>query len=67
MHDTAGIKTAGFSPCNVRGKIAGKPVEMVVDSGCTRTLVHKKYIDNNSLTSDKITVLLLRENDSQFL
>jgi len=50
-------KQLDFPPCNVRGKIAGKPAEMVVDSGCTRTLVHKKYIDNNSLTGDKITVL----------
>ena len=32
-----------FLPCNVKGVIAGKPAEMVVDSGCTRTLVHKKY------------------------
>ena len=30
---------------------------MVVDSGCTRTLVHKKYVSRTALTGNKITVL----------
>lgn len=30
---------------------------MVIDSGCTRTLVHKRYVSNTALTGDKITVL----------
>ena len=30
---------------------------MVVDSGCTRTLVHSKYVNSSALTGDKITVL----------
>ena len=47
MHDT----------CNVRGKINGKFAEMVVDSGCTRTLVHRKCVNSSALTGDKITVL----------
>ena len=46
-----------FPPCNVRGKINGKFAEMVVDSGCTRTLVHRKYVNSSALTGDKITVL----------
>ena len=46
-----------FPPCNVRGKINGKSAEMVIDSGCTRTLVHKRYVSNTAFTGDKITVL----------
>ena len=30
---------------------------MVIDSGCTRTLVHKRYVSNTAFTGDKITVL----------
>ena len=44
-------------PCNVRGKIEGKIAEMVVDSGCTRTLVQKRFVENGALTGDKISVL----------
>ena len=44
-------------PCNIRGKIENKMAEMVVDSGCTRTLVHKRFVKNSSLTGDKISVL----------
>ena len=46
-----------FPPCNVRGKINGRSAEMVIDSGCTRTLVHKRYVSNTAFTGDKITVL----------
>ena len=46
-----------FPPCNVSGKINGKFAEMVIDSGCTRTLVHKRYVSNTAFTGDKITVL----------
>ena len=46
-----------FSPCIVRGKINGKFAEIIVDSGCTRTLVHRKYVNSSDLTVDKITVL----------
>ena len=46
-----------FPPCNVKGRIAGKPAEMIVDSGCTRTLVHKRFVSNDSLTGEKMTVL----------
>ena len=44
-----------FPPCNVEGKINGKFAEIVVDSGCTRTLVHSKYVNSSALTGDKIT------------
>ena len=44
-------------PCNIRGKIESKVAEIVVDSGCTRTLVHKRFVKNSSLTGDKISVL----------
>ena len=30
---------------------------MVVDCGCTRTLVHSKYVNSSVLIDDKITVL----------
>ena len=46
-----------FPSCNVKGKIAGKPAEMIVDSGCTRTLVHKRFVNDDSLTGEKMTVL----------
>jgi hypothetical protein len=39
-----------FPGCNVKGKIGGKTAEMVIDSGCTRTLVHKRYLNPKSLT-----------------
>ena len=46
-----------FPPCSVQGKINGKFAEMVVDSECSRTLVHRKYVNSLALTGDKITVL----------
>ena len=30
---------------------------MIVDSGCTRTLVHKRFVSDDSLTGEKIRVL----------
>lgn len=42
-----------FPPCNVRGKIEGKSAEMVVDSGCTRTLVHERFAKNGALWETK--------------
>ena len=51
-------KRPQFPPCNVRGKISGIPAEMVVDSGCTRTLVHERFmVDKDPFTGDEITVL----------
>ena len=46
-----------FPPCSVRDQINGKIAEMLIDSGCTRTLVHKRYVSNTAFTGDKITVL----------
>ena len=46
-----------FPGCNLHGKIEGRPAEMVVDSGCTRTLVNSKYVNKQHFTGDKITVL----------
>ena len=46
-----------FPSCNVQGKIEGKSAEMVVDSGCTRTLIHEKFVKNGSLTGEKMSVL----------
>ena len=46
-----------ISPFCVRGKINGKSAEMVVDSGCTRTLIHKRYVNDSAFTGDKFTVL----------
>ena len=46
-----------FPSCNVQGKIEGKSAEMVVDSGCTRTLIHKKFVKNGSSTGEKMSVL----------
>ena len=44
-----------FTPCNVKGRIGGKPEETVVDFGCKRTLVHKRFVNEDRLTGDKIT------------
>lgn len=46
-----------FPSCNVRGKIEGKSAEMIVGSGCTRTLVHGKFVKNFSLTGEEMSVL----------
>ena len=46
-----------FPSCNVQGKIKGKSAEMIVNSGCTRTLVHDKFVKNGSLTGEEISVL----------
>ena len=34
---------------------------MVVDSGCTRTLIHKRCDSNSAFTGDKIAVLTATE------
>ena len=44
-------------PRNIKRRIGEKPAEMVVDSGCTRTLAHKRFVNEDSLTGDKIIVL----------
>ena len=46
-----------ISPFCVRGKINGKSAEMVVDSGCTRTLINKRFVSDSAFTRDKFTVL----------
>ena len=46
-----------FPSSNIRGTIEGQPAEMIVDSGCTRSLVHKRFTANSAFTGDKITVL----------
>lgn len=56
MHDTPQLGTDRVSSLQW-GKINGKIAEMVVDSGCTRTLVHKRYVSSTALTGNKITVL----------
>ena len=40
-----------------KGRIAGKPEEMIVNTGCTRTLVHKRFVSDDYLTGEKMTVL----------
>ena len=46
-----------FPPCNVKGRIAGTLAEMIVDSGCARTLVHRKFVSDDFLIGEKMTVL----------
>ena len=46
-----------FPSCNVQGKIEGKSAEMIVDSSCTRTLVHEKFVKNGSLIGEEMSVL----------
>ena len=53
-----------FPSCNVRGRISGKQAETVVDSGCTRTLVHKRYVSDVSLTGEKIAVWVEFEKEA---
>ncbi|KAK3741497.1 hypothetical protein QZH41_002963, partial [Actinostola sp. cb2023] len=43
--------------CYVKGKIEGKPAVMFIDSGCTNTLVHKKFLNHKKWTGNRITVL----------
>ena len=38
-----------------KGRVGGKHAEVVVESGCTRTLVHKRYRNRDSLTKSNIT------------
>ena len=38
-------------------KIEGKSADLIVDSGYTRTLVHKKFVKNGSLTGEEMSVL----------
>ena len=46
-----------ISPFCVRGKINGKSAEIVVNSGCIRTLIHKRYASDSAFTGDKFMVL----------
>ena len=46
-----------FPLCNVPGKTEGKVPEMVVNSVCTTTLVHEKFVKSSALMGDKISVL----------
>ncbi|KAK3701535.1 hypothetical protein QZH41_007903 [Actinostola sp. cb2023] len=46
-----------YHGCYVKGKIEGKPAVMLIDSGCTNTLVHKKFLNHKKLTGNRITVL----------
>lgn len=46
-----------FLSSNIRGTVEGQPAEMIVNSGCTRSLVHKRFTANSAFTGDKITVL----------
>ena len=55
-----------FPPCNVEGKTNGKFAEMVVDSGCTSTLIHSKFVKSSALTGEKIAVLTATPNVLQF-
>ena len=52
-----------YSPLYFDGKISGKKAQMVVDSGCTRTLVNKKFAPENSFTGHLITVLTASGNE----
>lgn len=46
-----------FPLYTVLGKIGEKPAKMVVDSGCTRTLVCEKFVGKKQETGEKMTVL----------
>ena len=43
--------------CYVKGFIAEKPALMLVDTGCSRTLVHRKYVNKVNEIGEKMTVL----------
>lgn len=43
---------------SIIGQIEGKDARMLVDSGCTRTLVHRRFVPKNAETGDFISVLL---------
>ncbi|RUA04454.1 MAG: hypothetical protein DSY43_06235 [Gammaproteobacteria bacterium] len=41
----------------IHGKIDGKNASMIVDTGCTRTLVHERFVTGEGITRGKVTVL----------
>ncbi|KAK3741200.1 hypothetical protein QZH41_000906 [Actinostola sp. cb2023] len=58
MYDAITSNAYPESPgCYVKGKIEGKPAVMLIDSGCTNTLVHKKFLNHKKWTGNRITVL----------
>ena len=46
-----------FTEYYIEGFIGGKQAKMLVDTGCTRTLVHRKFVSKSDETANKITVL----------
>ena len=46
-----------FPDCYIKGLIAEKPALMLVDTGCSRTLVHSKYVGKSNMTAEKMTLL----------
>ena len=39
------------------GKVNGKNVRMIIDSGCSRTLVHEKFVNGDYYTGESITII----------
>jgi hypothetical protein len=42
----------------ISDRMNGRIIDMVIDSGCCRTLVHEKFVGNNRYTGELMTVLM---------
>jgi hypothetical protein len=42
----------------IKGQINGQDIDMFIDSGCSRTLVHEKFVHRNQYTGEVMTVLM---------
>ena len=51
---TKGYNTLGSY---IVGNLNGNKVQMIIDSGCSRTLVHENLVSKNSFTGENITVI----------
>lgn len=51
------LQDKGFEHHFIKGNIGGKDAKMLVDSGCTRTLVHQKYVSDVEKTGEQMSVL----------
>ena len=43
---------------SIKAQSSGQTIDMVIDSGCCRTLVHKKFVGKNHYTGESMTVLM---------
>ena len=47
-----------YDRMSIKAQLSGQTIDMVIDSGCCRTLVHKKFVGKNHYTGELMTVLM---------